>query len=116
MPNNPDISPLAGRPAARELLIDSARLERDYHERRPDCADPNQLVSFGASGAPFGGLKIVSETGWFAARPSGTEHIYKVYAESFKDQEHPDQIVSAVPDIVSNALRSPHTSSHLVPA
>jgi len=44
------ISPLAGKPAAKELLVDLARLEREYYERRPDMADPNQLVSFGTSG------------------------------------------------------------------
>jgi phosphoglucomutase len=44
------LSPLAGKPAPRELLIDPAKLERDYYERRPDLADPRQLVSFGTSG------------------------------------------------------------------
>src|SRR5437588_2888615 len=44
------ISPLAGKPAPKELLIDPSRLEREYYERRPDLGDPNQLVSFGTSG------------------------------------------------------------------
>src|SRR6202142_1885696 len=44
------ISPLAGKPAPKELLVDLARLEREYYERQPDMADPNQLVSFGTSG------------------------------------------------------------------
>src|SRR5438270_874775 len=44
------LHPLAGKPAPRELLIDVGWLERDYHERRPDLADANQLVSFGTSG------------------------------------------------------------------
>src|SRR6202050_3054104 len=44
------ISPLAGKPAPKELLIDPARLEREYFERKPDLGDPNQLVSFGTSG------------------------------------------------------------------
>src|SRR5262245_23993258 len=43
-------SPLAGKPAPKEMLVDLARLERDYYERRPDPADPNQRVSFGTSG------------------------------------------------------------------
>src|SRR5438270_6080524 len=46
----PTLSPLAGLPAPRELLIDPAKLERAYYERVPDVADPNQLVSFGTSG------------------------------------------------------------------
>src|SRR5580698_9202587 len=44
------ISPLAGKPASKEMLVDLAQLERDYYQRRPDLADPNQLVSFGTSG------------------------------------------------------------------
>src|ERR1700741_268548 len=46
----PAISPLAGKPAPKELLIDPARLQRDYYERKPDINDPNQLVAFGTSG------------------------------------------------------------------
>src|SRR6202050_5545662 len=46
----PGISPLAGLPAPKEMLVDLARLERDYFERRPDVNDPNQMVSFGTSG------------------------------------------------------------------
>src|SRR5215469_15508576 len=46
----PAISPLAGKPAPKELLIDPARLQRDYFERKPDVNDPNQLVAFGTSG------------------------------------------------------------------
>src|SRR6266478_7189810 len=45
-----NVSPLAGRPATKEMLVDVARLERDYFERRPDPGDPNQMVSFGTSG------------------------------------------------------------------
>ena len=44
------ISPLAGKPAPKELLVDLSRLEREYYERQPDVNDPNQLVSFGTSG------------------------------------------------------------------
>jgi phosphoglucomutase len=44
------ISPLAGKPAPKEILVDLSRLEREYYARKPDLADPNQLVSFGTSG------------------------------------------------------------------
>ena len=54
--------------------------------------------------APIGGLKVVTASGWFAARPSGTENIYKIYAESFKDQSHLDAIVSEAQEIVNDAL------------
>jgi phosphoglucomutase len=53
---------------------------------------------------PIGGLKVVSASGWFAARPSGTENIFKIYAESFRDQAHLDAIVREAREIVSNAL------------
>ena len=56
--------------------------------------------------APIGGLKVVTAGGWFAARPSGTENIYKIYAESFKDQSHLNAIVSEAEEIVNNALNS----------
>jgi phosphoglucomutase len=55
--------------------------------------------------APIGGLKVVTEHGWFAARPSGTEAIYKIYAESFSGQAHLDAIVAEARVIVEDALR-----------
>ena len=54
--------------------------------------------------APIGGLKVVTANGWFAARPSGTENIYKIYAESFKDEMHLNMIVSEAHEIVNKAL------------
>ena len=54
--------------------------------------------------APIGGLKVVAKTGWFAARPSGTENIYKIYAESFRDEAHLNEIVEEAQQIVNNAL------------
>ena len=57
--------------------------------------------------ATIGGLKVVATSGWFAARPSGTENIYKIYAESFKDQAHLDAVVREAQEIVSHALMTP---------
>jgi phosphoglucomutase len=71
-----------------------------------------KLTSAPGNGAPIGGLKVVTDHGWFAARPSGTENIYKIYAESFKDQNHLDAIVKEAQEIVTDALRSPDSSSH----
>jgi phosphoglucomutase len=56
--------------------------------------------------APFGGLKVVTASGWFAARPSGTEDIYKIYAESFRGEAHLNSIVSEAHEIVDRALES----------
>jgi phosphoglucomutase len=56
--------------------------------------------------APIGGLKVVTASGWFAARPSGTEDIYKIYAESFQGETHLNSIVSEAQEIVDRALGS----------
>jgi phosphoglucomutase len=66
-----------------------------------------KLTAAPGNGAPIGGLKVVTDHGWFAARPSGTEDIYKIYAESFKDQSHLAAIVQEAQEIVTDALRSP---------
>jgi phosphoglucomutase len=65
----------------------------------------DKLTTAPGNGAPIGGLKVVTKSGWFAARPSGTENIYKIYAESFKGEAHLQAIVSEARKIVNNALR-----------
>jgi phosphoglucomutase len=69
-----------------------------------------KLISAPGNNAPIGGLKVVARNGWFAARPSGTEAVYKIYAESFKNEAHLDAIVSEAQEMVNNALGSstPH--------
>ncbi len=64
-----------------------------------------KLVKAPGNGAEIGGLKVVAENGWFAARPSGTEDVYKIYAESFRDDSHLQRIVDAAKAIVAQALR-----------
>ena len=63
-----------------------------------------KLTRAPGNNAPIGGLKVVATHGWFAARPSGTENIYKIYAESLKDQGHLDAIVKEAREMVNNAL------------
>ena len=63
-----------------------------------------KLTNAPGNNAPIGGLKVVAENGWFAARPSGTENLYKIYAESFRDEAHLESIVDEAQQIVSNAL------------
>jgi phosphoglucomutase len=65
-----------------------------------------KLTKAPGNNAPIGGLKVVAESGWFAARPSGTENIYKIYAESFKSQTHLNAILSEAQQMVNNALGS----------
>jgi phosphoglucomutase len=57
--------------------------------------------------AAIDGLKVVAGAGWFAARPSGTENLYKIYAESFRDQAHLDSLLAEAQDIVNHALNAP---------
>jgi phosphoglucomutase len=63
-----------------------------------------KLTRAAGNNAPIGGLKVVAENGWFAARPSGTEDIYKIYAESFRDEAHLEAIVAEAQKIVADAL------------
>jgi phosphoglucomutase len=65
-----------------------------------------KLTRAPGNNAPIGGLKVVAASGWFAARPSGTENIYKIYAESFKGQSHLNAIVTEAEGIVTSALDS----------
>ena len=64
-----------------------------------------KLTRAPGNGAAIGGLKVTATNGWFAARPSGTENIYKIYAESFKDERHLRAIVDEAQQIVDAALR-----------
>jgi phosphoglucomutase len=63
-----------------------------------------KLTKAPGNDAPIGGLKVVAASGWFAARPSGTESIYKIYAESFRDRQHLETIVREAETIVNGAL------------
>ena len=68
------------------------------------------LTQAPGNGAAIGGLKVIAANGWFAARPSGTEDIYKVYAESFRGPEHLHRILEEAQAIVTAALRAPALS------
>ena len=63
-----------------------------------------KLTKAPGNGAAIGGLKVITANGWFAARPSGTENIYKIYAESFKDRKHLDTILEEARHIVDKAI------------
>jgi phosphoglucomutase len=94
-------------PATPEQKAKLQKLSPDAVKESDLAGEPitAKLTQAPGNHAPIGGLKVVAESGWFAARPSGTENIYKIYAESFKDQGHLHAIVSEAKDIVSNALR-----------
>ena len=81
------------RPSAVKASDAGRRADHRQADARPPATTP-----------PIGGLKVVAASGWFAARPSGTENIYKIYAESFRDQAHLDAIVAEAQQIVADAL------------
>jgi phosphoglucomutase len=62
------------------------------------------LTEAPGNGAPIGGVKVVAENAWFAARPSGTEDVYKVYAESFLGDEHLERVIAEAEELVAGAL------------
>jgi phosphoglucomutase len=95
-------------PATPEQKARLQRLSPDDVEESELAGEPisAKLTRAPGNDAPIGGLKVVAASGWFAARPSGTENIYKIYAESFQGQAHLDSIVSEAQAIVTNALSS----------
>jgi phosphoglucomutase len=95
-------------PATPEQKAKLQKLSPDAVKESDLAGEPiiAKLTRAPGNDAPIGGLKVVSESGWFAARPSGTENIYKIYAESFQSQAHLHEIVSEAQAMVNNALRS----------
>jgi len=92
--------------ASPEQKAKLAKLSPDMVKASELAGEPitAKLTRAPGNDAPIGGLKVVSASGWFAARPSGTENIYKIYAESFRDQSHLNAIVAEAQEIVKNAL------------
>jgi phosphoglucomutase len=95
-------------PATPEQKAKLQKLSPDAVKESDLAGEPitAKLTKAPGNNAPIGGLKVVAESGWFAARPSGTENIYKIYAESFKSQAHLNAILSEAQKIVNNALSS----------
>jgi phosphoglucomutase len=93
-------------PATPDQKARLAKLSRRQVRSTELAGEKIQQVLVQAPGneAPIDGIKVVSASGWFAARPSGTENIYKIYAESFKDQAHLQSIVQEAQRIVDAAL------------
>ena len=89
-------------PAQKAAL---ARLSPEAVKEPELAGEPilDKLTHAPGNNAPIGGLKVVTRNGWFAARPSGTEAVYKIYAESFRDEQHLQRVVSEAQQIVSNA-------------
>ena len=95
-------------PASPEQKAKLQKLSPDAVKESDLVGEPitAKLTRAPGNQAPIGGLKVVAESGWFAARPSGTENIYKIYAESFNSESHLNAIVSEAQAMVNNALGS----------
>ena len=93
-------------PASREEKARLADLSAEQVKAETLAGEPiiAKLTHAPANGAAIGGLKVCTHNGWFAARPSGTEDIYKIYAESFKGEDHLKQIQSEAREIVNSVL------------
>lgn len=93
-------------PATPEQKSRLGKLSPDSVKQTTLAGEPitAKLTSAPGNGAAIGGLKVVTASGWFAARPSGTENIYKIYAESFRDEAHLNAIVEEAQQVVSAAL------------
>ncbi|MFI5460410.1 MAG: phosphoglucomutase (alpha-D-glucose-1,6-bisphosphate-dependent) [Isosphaerales bacterium] len=96
-------APATSEQKARLGKLDPANVKASDLAGEPITA---KLTRAPGNNAAIGGLKVIAQSGWFAARPSGTENIYKIYAESFRDQGHLDSIVAEAQQIVSDALTS----------
>lgn len=93
-------------PATREQKEKLKKLAPEAVAASTLAGDPitARLTSAPGNNAPIGGLKVTTRHGWFAARPSGTEEIYKLYAESFRDADHLSRIVGEAQQIVNQSL------------
>ncbi|MCB0932785.1 MAG: phosphoglucomutase (alpha-D-glucose-1,6-bisphosphate-dependent) [Mycobacterium sp.] len=93
-------------PADREQKARLAKLSPEQVTATELAGEPivAKLTAAPGNGAPIGGLKVTTADGWFAARPSGTEDVYKIYAESFKGPEHLAQVQQAAREVVNTVI------------
>ena len=94
-------------PATPEQKAKLAKLSPEQVTTKALAGDPIEamLTKAPGNGAPIGGLKVVTARGWFAARPSGTENVYKLYAESFAGMDHLREIQREAQELVARALQ-----------
>ena len=100
-------------PATREEKAALAHLRPEDVTATELAGEPitAKLTTAPGNGAPIGGLKVTTESGWFAARPSGTEDVYKIYAESFRGPEHLAAVQEEARLVVTAALSGSHAAA-----
>jgi phosphoglucomutase len=93
-------------PASREQKARLAKLSPEQVSATELAGEPitAKLTTAPGNGAPLGGLKVTTENAWFAARPSGTEDVYKIYAESFKGPDHLAEVQAAAREVVNAVI------------
>jgi phosphoglucomutase len=111
-----DLTQRLGEPAERRVQAAATASQRSLLARLSPMQFPHTelagekieqvLDRAPGNGAAIGGIKVVTKSGWFAARPSGTEDIYKIYAESFRGEDHLTRIVDEAEALVGNALEA----------
>jgi phosphoglucomutase len=94
-------------PATSQQKAALERLSPEQVQARVLAGDPIEvmLTKAPSNGAPLGGLKVVTARGWFAARPSGTEDVYKIYAESFAGEEHLRLIQKEAQELIGSVIK-----------
>jgi phosphoglucomutase len=95
-------------PATPDQKLQLEKLSPEAIKESSLAGDPIMALLTRAPGnqSPIDGLKVVTASGWFAARPSGTENLYKIYAESFRDEAHLQVIVAEAHEIVTHTIQS----------
>ncbi|HWN58398.1 MAG TPA: phosphoglucomutase (alpha-D-glucose-1,6-bisphosphate-dependent), partial [Methylomirabilota bacterium] len=97
-------------PAQKQIL---AKLSPEQLKERELAGEKivSTLTKAPGNGAPIGGIKVIAESGWFAARPSGTEDVYKIYAESFRGVEHLHRIQKEAQELIARVLKEAESGS-----
>ena len=90
----------------RRPRSDGSRPMTSARPRSPEMPINGILTTAPGNGAAIGGLKVTTENGWFAARPSGTENVYKIYAESFRGDEHLERLIEEAQSLVAEVLQA----------
>ncbi len=109
-----DLTREFGTPAYERIDAPATPAQKDILSKlSPEQLNVNELagekiasvLTKSPSGSPFGGIKVSTESGWFAARPSGTEEVYKIYAESFRGEDHLRQIQAAAQEMIARVFK-----------
>ena len=116
-----DLTKKFGEPAYERIDAPATLAQKDILKKlTPEKLDAHELAGekilntitvAPGNGAPIGGIKVIAESGWFAARPSGTEEVYKIYAESFRGVDHLHRIQADAQDLIARVFKQARSAS-----